>query len=107
MRGRVTEAHRRRMLEGVPSPVGRLRAVAVQLRGGTGPKSRLEVTLDEGRNRHIRRMLAALRDESTGAALKVLELKRVAFGGLKLDVPSGGWRELTPEEVRALDAPAA
>ncbi|GLC24193.1 pseudouridine synthase [Roseisolibacter agri] len=56
----------------------------------------LEVVLDEGRNRHIRRMLAA-RDVET------LRLVRVAIGPLALgDLPKGAVRALTAAEQRAL-----
>lgn len=56
----------------------------------------LEIVLDEGRNRQIRRLLAAF-------DIGVLRLVRVAIGGLALgDLAKGGWRMLTPEETRAL-----
>ena len=59
----------------------------------------LELVLDEGRNRHIRRMLAAF-------DLEVLRLVRVAIGPLPLgDLAKGAWRALTPAEVRALAEP--
>ncbi|MEO7065736.1 MAG: pseudouridine synthase, partial [Rhodanobacter sp.] len=57
----------------------------------------LEVTLDEGRNRHIRRLLAAL-------GYDVLRLIRVAIGPLALgELPKGQWRRLTAEEIHLLD----
>ncbi|MGH8159499.1 MAG: pseudouridine synthase [Rhodanobacter sp.] len=57
----------------------------------------LEVVLDEGRNRHIRRLLAAL-------GFDVLRLIRVAIGALELgDLAKGQWRRLSADEVRALD----
>lgn len=56
----------------------------------------LEVVLDEGRNRHIRRMLAALGHD-------VLRLIRVAIGSLPLgELSKGQWRHLSADEVRAL-----
>ena len=56
----------------------------------------LEIALDEGRNRQIRRLLAAL-------DIGVLRLVRVAIGGLQLgDLSKGQWRELTAEEIAAL-----
>lgn len=66
----------------------------------TGPKNAwLEIVLDEGRNRQIRRLLAAFQ-------LPVLRLVRVAIGGLEIgDLGKGGWRELTHEEVQALARP--
>ena len=57
----------------------------------------LEVTLDEGKNRQIRRMLTAL-------GVEVLRLIRVAIGPLQLgDLAKGSYRRLTAEEKRALD----
>ncbi len=57
----------------------------------------LEILLDEGRNRHIRRLLAALDHD-------VLRLIRVAIGPLPLgELAKGHWRHLTADEVRALD----
>ena len=57
----------------------------------------LEIVLDEGKNRHIRRMLEALK-------IEVLRLVRVAIGPLALgDLPKGATRALEPEEKQALD----
>jgi 23S rRNA pseudouridine2605 synthase len=56
----------------------------------------LTVVLDEGRNRHIRRLLAA---EGIG----VLRLIRVAIGGLPLgELPRGQWRLLDPSDLARL-----
>lgn len=56
----------------------------------------LEIVLDEGRNRQIRRLLAAF-------DVKVLRLIRVAIGPLALgDLPRGRWRHLDADEVAAL-----
>ncbi|MBA3889610.1 MAG: rRNA pseudouridine synthase, partial [Gemmatimonadaceae bacterium] len=56
----------------------------------------LEIVLDEGKNRHIRRLLAAL-------DVEVLRLVRVAIGPLALGtLGKGEWRHLTPAEVRQL-----
>jgi 23S rRNA pseudouridine2605 synthase len=92
VRGRVTEDHVHRMLEGVPSRGETLKAVHVELKGGIGTKSRALIQLDEGRNRHIRRMVGELHDPERGTAMKVTDLKRIRFGSLNLDVPSGHWR---------------
>ncbi|HKW26275.1 MAG TPA: pseudouridine synthase [Terriglobales bacterium] len=57
----------------------------------------LEIVLDEGKNRHIRRLLAAL-------DVEVLRLVRVAIGPLVLgDLAKGSSRPLTPGEKRVLD----
>ncbi|WP_343223425.1 pseudouridine synthase [Lysobacter sp. KIS68-7] len=56
----------------------------------------LDIVLDEGRNRQIRRMLAAL-------DIDVLRLVRVAIGPLELGaLAKGAWRALTDDEVAAL-----
>jgi len=57
----------------------------------------LEIVLDEGKNRHIRRMLEQLN-------IEVLRLVRVAIGRLALgDLQKGATRALTTEEKQALD----
>jgi 23S rRNA pseudouridine2605 synthase len=57
----------------------------------------LEIILDEGKNRHIRRMLEAL-------GIEVLRLIRVAIGPLALgDLAKAAARQLTPEEKLTLD----
>lgn len=59
-------------------------------------KSTLELTIKEGRNRQIRRMLA-------GLGHKVRDLKRVRIGPLKLEkLPEGSSRLLMPHELREL-----
>ncbi len=86
------------MQRGVRSSQGEiLRVVRVKTLRAGQKNAWLEVVLDEGKNRHIRRMLEALEVE-------VLRLVRVAIGPLALgDLKKGGVRELTGEEKRALD----
>lgn len=102
VRGHVTEDQIGEMEKGVKVEKELLKAVRVEIKGGAGPKTRLEVELDEGKNRHIRRMFGALKDPKFGTPLKVLELKRVQIGALKLDVESGKWRFLNPSEESSL-----
>lgn len=57
----------------------------------------LELSLDEGKNRHIRRMLDAL-------GIEVLRLLRVSIGPLQLgDLPKGSHRPLSSAELSALN----
>lgn len=59
-------------------------------------QTELLVTIHEGRNRQVRRMLAAV-------GYEVLYLRRIQFGPLSLgSLQRGQWRELTEEEVKAL-----
>jgi len=61
-----------------------------------GKNSWLEIVLDEGKNRHLRRLLAAL-------GVGVLRLVRVAIGPLVLgDLAKGQFRRLTPEEIHSV-----
>lgn len=54
------------------------------------------ITIHEGHNRQVRRMMEAV-------GHKVLLLRRVKFGPIDLrGVERGAWRELTADEVRAL-----
>ncbi len=106
VRGAVQPGHVARAIAGVTTPVGELRCREVEVLGMAGGKTRLRVVLEEGKNRHLRRLFGALRDERHGTPLKVTDLKRTRVGALALDVPSGAWRFLTPEEEDALLGPA-
>ena len=56
----------------------------------------LQITIHEGRNRQIRRMCEAV-------GLEVARLKRTSVGPLKLGMlKPGEWRELKPDELRAI-----
>jgi pseudouridine synthase len=72
----------------LPASVTRLR--------DSGKYTHLEITITEGRNRQVRRML-----EAVGS--KALKLVRTAIGPLRLgELPIGTWRALTRDEVRRL-----
>lgn len=84
------------MLEGIVDEGEPLRAGAAALLRQGEKNAWLEVTLDEGRNRHIRRLMAAL-------GFEVQRLVRVAIGELPLgELPKGKWRHLAEAEVAAL-----
>jgi 23S rRNA pseudouridine2605 synthase len=88
-----------RIAQGAPVDGEWLRAsVVTRLRHGER-NSWLEVVLEEGRNRQIRRLLAAF-------GIDVLRLIRVAIGPLALgELGKGQWRYLSKQEVSALAAP--
>jgi 23S rRNA pseudouridine2605 synthase len=82
--------------DGAPLAARRVRVLRCGTRNGW-----LEIVLDEGRNRQIRRMLAA-------ADVAVMRLLRVAIGPLVLgDLGKARWRHLTPAEVIALNPASA
>lgn len=61
----------------------------------------LLITIHEGRNRQVRKMIEAIGHQ-------VVSLKRVEFGPISLgDLPRGQWRRLTEEEIRKLKALSA
>ncbi|MBX2852365.1 MAG: rRNA pseudouridine synthase [Phycisphaeraceae bacterium] len=73
-----------------------VRILRVEKDRGSGDRTMLAMTLHEGQNREIRRVLARL-------DLKVKKLKRVAIGPIQMKtLRSGSWRELSGPEVRKL-----
>ena len=70
--------------------------VVLEHQSQTSDRAELLVTIHEGRNRQVRRMCDL-------AGMKVLRLIRISEGKLQLGrLPSGKWRYLTAEEVKAL-----
>jgi 23S rRNA pseudouridine2605 synthase len=90
--GSLSEAALQRLRDGVELEDGRTAPARVRrLRGGA-----LELTIHEGRNRQVRRML-----ETVGRP--VSRLHRSAYAGLTLEgLEPGAWRELEPSEVERL-----
>ncbi|MCU0857046.1 MAG: rRNA pseudouridine synthase [Pontiellaceae bacterium] len=86
-----------RMLKGLNCHGENLRALRVEpLRRMIASQPGYTLTLGEGRNRHIRRMMDALE-------CKVIRLVRVSVGPLRLDsLRSGERRDLSPSEIAAL-----
>lgn len=73
-----------------------LTASSIELLRSGGRTAWLEIMLDEGRNRQIRRLLGAF-------DIEVLRLVRVAIGGLQLgELAKGKARHLTAEELAML-----
>ena len=86
------------MLRGVTGDEGDiLRATRARLLRSGAKNCWLEIILDEGKNRQIRRMLAAF-------GIRVLRLVRVAIGPLELGkLAKGDYRALSSEEKQAVD----
>lgn len=87
-RGRLNEVRSGRRDRVITAP-----AKIEQVRGGDNPW--FELTLTEGRNRQIRKMFEEIGNH-------VEKIRRIGYGALRLDVPPGGFRELTAGEVTAL-----
>lgn len=66
-----------------------------------GDSSEIELTITEGKFHQVKRMFEAF-------DMKVIYLKRIAIGGLTLDseLPLGGYRELTPDEMKKIRSQA-
>ena len=85
------------LTHGIELEGDRLRARTARLLRSGEKNCWLEIILDEGKNRQIRRMLAAL-------DIEVLRLVRVSIGPLALgNLAKGAFRALTSEEKRTLD----
>jgi 23S rRNA pseudouridine2605 synthase len=92
------EPRLRAFVEGVPQANGLepLRATSVTILHRTDDYTELHVTLDEGKNRHIRKMCHLL-------GLRLLELHRKAIGTFQLGpLAIGHWRHLETTEVERL-----
>ena len=88
----LTDFQLRKLKTGIPLDDGPARALNVKRNG----KKSLLLTLREGRNREIRRMMEAL-------GTRVIHLHRDSFAGLMLgSLRPGKWREISPFEIDKL-----
>jgi 23S rRNA pseudouridine2605 synthase len=72
------------------------KVVSVKVKNEFKQSALLEIVLNEGKNREIRRLLAKV-------GHKVLKLKRVAIGGVRLkELEPGQFRQLYSDELRTL-----
>lgn len=86
-----------RLRQGVQLKDGLTRPAQIDWLRDAGNHTFFEITITEGRNRQIRRMLEAIES-------KVSKLVRIAIGPLAIGtLQIGHWRELTPAELRLLD----
>ena len=95
---RLTDDQLQQLRDGIELSDGPTRPAVVTRVRDSAKYTHLEITLTEGRNRQVRRMIEAL-----GA--KVLKLVRVRIGAIGIGaLPIGKWRPLTSAEVEALRA---
>ena len=86
----------RKLREGVRLAEGLARVQSIRIKKRYRDSCDLEVVLNEGRNREIRRILARV-------GHKVMQLKRIGMGPLRLgELPRGAHRRLTMREVQQL-----
>lgn len=94
----LTDEDLARLAEGVEIPTGRTRAARVQRLRDSAHYTFFEITITEGRNRQVRRMVEAL-----GA--KVLKLVRTRIGDVEIGkLEIGKYRPLSAAELQALAA---
>ena len=92
----LTDAQLQELAAGIDLADGPTRPAQVRRVRDSAKYTHFEITLTEGRNRQVRRMVEAL-----GA--KVLKLVRVRIGRIVIGtLPIGKWRHLTPAEITAL-----
>lgn len=95
--GRVDAEAMRQMRQGIYIAEGHVRVDGARVLKAKSKVTEMEIRLREGKNREIRRILARL-------GHKVLQLRRIAIGSLRLgDMPPAAYRTLTHEEVTKLE----
>jgi pseudouridine synthase len=93
---RLTDAQLGQLRDGIALADGITRPAEVRRVRDSEKYTHLEITLTEGRNRQVRRMIEAL-----GA--HVLKLVRVGIGPIVIGrLPIGRWRPLSTPEIAAL-----
>jgi pseudouridine synthase len=94
----LTDGQLHQLSDGIDLSDGPTRPAIVKRLRESEKYTHFEITLTEGRNRQVRRMVEAL-----GAT--VLKLVRVKVGSIGIGkLPIGKWRMLTPAEVKSLKA---
>ena len=92
----LTDTQLQQLRDGIELADGPTRPALVTRLRDSGKYTHFEITLTEGRNRQVRRMVEALQ-------AKVLKLVRVRIGHIAIGrLPIGKWRLLTAAEVASL-----
>jgi 23S rRNA pseudouridine2605 synthase len=93
---RLTDGQLQQLRNGIELSDGPTRPAQVARQRDSAKYTHFEITLTEGRNRQVRRMVEAL-------DAKVLKLVRVKIGDIRIGtLPIGKWRMLTDAEAQAL-----
>jgi 23S rRNA pseudouridine2605 synthase len=95
--GALSDEEKQRLLDGVQLEDGPAQFSSIEDGGGEGANQWYRVTISEGRNREVRRML-----EAVGHA--VSRLIRIRYGAMLLPrgLRRGHWMELDDRDIRAL-----
>ena len=94
--GSPTAADLKKLTDGIWLSEGKVKAKSADRIKTQGESAWLKIVLTEGKNREIRRMLAK-------SGHKVMKLRRVAIGPVKLDrLPKGKARRVSDDELKAL-----
>ena len=94
----LADAQLQQLRDGMLLDDGPTRPARVERLRDSAKYTHFEITLTEGRNRQVRRMVEALNAH-------VLKLVRVQIGSMRIGaLPIGQWRHLEPDEVQALRA---
>ncbi|MBM4075225.1 MAG: rRNA pseudouridine synthase [Planctomycetes bacterium] len=94
--GIPNEATLRQLRQGLYFTEGKFRVRDIRSVKTSGKATIVELVLTEGQNREVRRLFARV-------GHKVMRLKRIGFGPLRLgDLPIGHYRPLTPTEMKLL-----
>jgi len=95
VKGELTDETAARLVKGLTLGAEKLAAADVTVRKRSKRETHLTITLTEGKNREIRRLLDAVEHPVT-------VLRRVQFGGLGLGtLQPGKWRRVSAAELRA------
>jgi 23S rRNA pseudouridine2605 synthase len=90
----LTAEQLQQLRDGLLLADGPTRPAAVTRLRDSAKYTHFEITISEGRNRQVRRMVEAL-------DAKVLKLVRVQIGSIRIDtLPIGRWRHLTADELK-------
>ncbi len=98
VKGQADPEALKKLRQGVWLAEGKTRPAKVAVRRKTRESTTLQITLQEGKNRHLRRVLAKVE-------IPVRRLRRIKVGPVSLgSLKPGDWRRLSRDEIVALQA---